>query len=493
MAKLAARDGWTVQAYRYALDPSRRQERALNSHAGAARYAYNWAVTWVLASWWQRRAEESYSIPEDERTPWRNWSLPSLRKEWNRVKGQAAPWWAENSKEAYSSGLAAAAAAFDNYAASKNGRRKGPKMGRPKRKSKHRSRRSCRFTTGAIRVEDDRHHVTLPRLGAIRTHESTRKLARRLEADRARILNATVCQEACGRWYVSFQAEVARAPGHPGRPAATAGVDLGISHLAVVADSAGEVKYEPNPRHLEQALSTLRRRSRQMARRRGPVTYDPVTGKKARQIPSAGWRDAQQSLARAHVRVRHLRADGIAKLTSGLTAEYGQVVVEDLNVAGMVRNRRLARHIAGAGFGEIRRQLAYKTTWNGGQLTVADRWHPSSKTCSDCGMVKAKLVLRTRLFRCEACGLVLDRDHNAARNLVALAAASMTGAPEWPGPGRESAEYACGADRKTCRDDPGVARAGGLPALKQEPGIPDGSKTRAAAGQLAATDLCSAN
>jgi putative transposase len=289
---------------------------------------------------------------------------------------------------------------------------------------------------------------------------------------------------------VSFQAEVARAPDHPIRPAVTAGVDLGISHLAVVADSAGEVRYEPNPRHLEQALGTLRRRARQMARRRGPATYDPVTGKKTRQIPSAGWHNAQRSLARAHVRVRHLRADGIAKLTSCLAAEYGQVAVEDLNVAGMVRNRRLARHISGAGFGEIRRQLAYKTTWNGGQLVLADRWFPSSKTCSGCGVVKAKLPLRTRVFRCDACGLVLDRDHNAALNLAAMAAASTTGAPEWPGPGREGAEYACRADRKTCRDDPGLARAGGLAARKQEPGIPDGSKTRTAARQLAAAGAC---
>jgi putative transposase len=185
VARFVARDGWTVQAYRYALDPSPGQQRALNSHAGAARYAYNWAVTWVLASWWQRRAEESYSIPEDQRTPWRSWSLPSLRKEWNQAKAQVAPWWAENSKEAYSSGLAAAAAAFDNYAAAKNGRRKGPRMGRPKRKSKHRAARSCRFTTGAIRLEASHHHVTLPRLGSIRTHESTRKLARRLETDRS--------------------------------------------------------------------------------------------------------------------------------------------------------------------------------------------------------------------------------------------------------------------------------------------------------------------
>ena len=400
-----------------------------------------------------------------------------------------APWWAENSKEAYSSGLAGAAAAFGNYAASKSGQRTGPPVGYPRRKTKHRSVRSCRFTTGAIGVEGDRHHVRLPRLGAIRTHESTRKLARRLEDGRARILSATVRQEACGRWYVSLQAEVARAAGGARRPSVVAGVDLGVSHLAVVADSLGGVRFEPNPQHLEVALSTLRRRSRQMARRRGPVGCDPAAGVKVRGVPSEGWRDARRSLARAHVRVRHLRADAIAKLTSGLAAEYGWVVAEDLNVAGMVRNRRLARCIAGAGFGEIRRQLGYKSAWNGGQLVLADRWYPSSKTCSGCGVVKAKLPLRTRVFRCEACGLVLDRDLNAARNLAALAA-SMAGVPEWPGPGRVSAEYACGADRKTRRDDPGLTGAGGPAAMKQEPGIPHGAKTRTGTRQLVPAGAC---
>src|ERR1700733_7600220 len=171
-----------------------------------------------------------------------------------------------------------------------------------------------------------------------------------------------------------------------------------------------------------------------MARRRGPVRCDPVTGMKVRQVPSAGWREARRSLARAHVRVGHLRADGIAKLTSALAGEYRRVVAEDLNVAGMLRNRRLARRIAGAGFGEIRRQLGYKTTWNGRRLVLADRWYPSSKTCSGCGVVKAKLPLRTRVFRGEACGLVLDRDLNAARNLAALAA-SMAGSRSGRVPG----------------------------------------------------------
>jgi IS605 OrfB family transposase len=107
----------------------------------------------------------------------------------------------------------------------------------------------------------------------------------------------------------------------------------------------------------------------------------------------------------------------MACTTTCPTATIGTVVVEDLNVAGMLRNRRLARSIADAGFGEIRRQLAYKTRWNGGRLVVADRWFPSSITCSTCRAVKPKLSLSTRVFRCEHCGLVIDRDRNAAINL----------------------------------------------------------------------------
>jgi putative transposase len=143
--------------------------------------------------------------------------------------------------------------------------------------------------------------------------------------------------------------------------------------------------------------------------------------------PSKRWLKANDQLGRVHHRVANLRADALHKLTTGITGEYGTVVVEDLNVAGMLRNRRLARKIADAGFGEIRRQFAYKAGWNGGAIVVAGRWYPSSKICSGCGAVKAKLPLHVRVFACDVCGLVIDRDENAARNLAALAAACTTG------------------------------------------------------------------
>jgi IS605 OrfB family transposase len=149
-------------------------------------------------------------------------------------------------------------------------------------------------------------------------------------------------------------------------------------------------------------------------------------------VASAGWQQARAELGRAHARVANLRRDHLHKLTTRLVGDHGTIVVEDLNVAGMLRNRHLARAIADAGLGELRRQLASKTTWHGSALQVADRFYPSSKTCSGCGWVKAKLTLSERVFRCEdpACGLVADRDLNAARNLAGLVVAVAGSGPE---------------------------------------------------------------
>src|SRR6266540_2926304 len=419
-----------TQAYRYALDPTPRQQRALWSHCGAARRAFNWGLGLVKQRLDERAAGLDVEVP---------WTLPALRREWNRAKDQVAPWWRENSKEAYNSGLDALARRLANWADSKAGRRKGPRVGFPTFKAKHRSRPSCRFWTGAIRVEPDRHHVVLPRIGRIRTHESTRKLARRLEAGTARILNATITC-AADRWHVSFTVEVQRRVRVPAPPRAVVGVDVGIRHLAVL--STGQVI--ANPRPLDQARRRLRRLNRQLARRHGPRTTDGT-----RRTPSAGWTQARRRLARTHARVANLRRDGLHKLTTELASSHGTIVVEHLNVAGMLRNRRLARDIADAGFGELRRQLAYKTTWAGTRLVQAGTFYPSSKTCSACGSVKAKLALSARVFCCGACGLRIDRDLNAACNLATLANLVVAGS----GP---ETENACGADRK-----PRPRRAGG--------------------------------
>lgn len=163
-----------------------------------------------------------------------------------------------------------------------------------------------------------------------------------------------------------------------------------------------------------------------------------------------------------------LRRDAIHKLTTGLAREYGTVVVEDLHVAGMVRNRRLARAIGDAGFAGIRRRLAYKTVWNGGTLLVAGRWFPSSKRCSACGAVRAKLPLRVRMFVCEACGLRIDRDRNAALNLASLVKRVAGSGPETVngrGADRRSPPGGAGGREASTPHRAGIARVGRGPSL----------------------------
>jgi putative transposase len=381
-----------IQAYRFALDPTPRQRRALASHCGAARYTYNWSLQLVQARLDQRQTDPAVQVP---------WTLPALRREWNRAKHQVAPWWAENSKEAYSSGLDGLARALKNWTDSRSGRRRGRPVGFPRRKRKGRCRDACRFTTGAIKVLEDRKHVQLPRIGVLKTHESTRKLARRLEQDTARILAANISRQA-DRWFVSFTVEVDRAMPADNRKTSVVGVDAGIRQLAVLSSGV----MVPNPHALQRSLRKLRRLNRELHRR---------------QPHSRRRNQTRRRLARVHARAASLRHDALHKLTTTLATQYGTIVVEQLDLAGLVRNRCLARALSDAGLAELRRQLTYKTAWYGSRLIVADRFYPSSKTCSACGWVKAKLILAERIFACEACGLRLDRDLNAARNLAKLA------------------------------------------------------------------------
>jgi putative transposase len=393
------------QAFRFALDPTPTQTRHLRSHCGGARFAFNWGLALVKEQLDARQPDRDTTVP---------WTLPALRREWNQAKHEVAPWWAENSKEAYSSGLDALARALRNWSCAKASPRPGRRVGFPRFKRRSRGPQACRFTTGPIRVEPDRHHVTLPRLGTIRTHESTRKLARRIEHGTARILSATVSCRA-ERWFVSFTVEVERNSDVNGGREAVVGVDAGVRHLAVL--STGEII--ENRRPGQSYLRTLRRLNRELARRR----------------PGSRHREAtRRRIACLHARIQHLRQDEMHKLTTRLAKQYDLVVVEQLNVAGMLRNRPLARAVADTSMAELRRLLGYKTSWYGSKLLVADLWFPSSKTCSACGHVKAKLGLAERSFVCDSCGLRTDRDLNAARNLAQLAAGSGAEAQNARGP-----------------------------------------------------------
>jgi len=425
-----------TQAYRFALDPAPAQERALRSHAGAARFAWNWGLAKCI---------ERYGAEK------RWYSGAELHKLWNAEKktDPAFVWWGENSKCAYQEAFRDLDRALRDFVKSGKDGRKGRRPGFPRFKKRGRCRDSFRFGSGVMRCEGTT--VTLPRLGTMRTHESTRKLARRLANGTARILSATVSRTA-QRWHVSFTVEVERGiPERHTRPGSAIGIDLGVKTLLMGADHNGNVIEIPGPRPLRAALHRLRRASRAHSRKKPG---------------SANRRKSAARLARIHARVAGIRADALHKATTDLARRYETVAAEDLNVAGMTRNRRLARAISDQGFGQARRMLGYKTAWTGGQLIVADRFYPSSKTCSACGTVKAKLALSERTYSCGSCGLVMDRDVNAARNLLGLAAS-----------GAESVN-ACGG---TVR--PGLA--GHVP-VNQEPGTPHGGKTGTAARQQAA-------
>lgn len=420
------------QAYRFALDPTPAQERALRSHAGAARFAWNWGLA---------RCKERY----DAEGQW--YSAIDLHKLWNAEKKRdpGLAWWGENSKCAYQEAFRDLDRALADFIKSRKGQRKGRRLGFPRFKKRGRCRDSCRFSTGAMRCAAAT--VTLPKLGTISTHESTRKLARRLDNGTARIPSATVSRTA-QRWFVSFTAEVGRGTAAHPRAGPAAGIDLGVRTLLKVAGTDGRIFDVPGPKALRSNLRKLRRASRAHSRK---------------QKGSANRRKSAARLARIHARVANVRADTLHKATSGLARRYETVVAEDLNVSGMLTNRRLARAVADQGFGQALRMLAYKTTWNGGQLLTADRWFPSSKTCSGCGAVKAKLLLSERTYACATCGLVLDRDENAAVNLLRLAVS-----------GTES-QNACGA-----AVSPGAA---GHAALNQEPGTADAGTTGTASRQ----------
>lgn len=399
------------QAFRFALDPTADQRRALASHCGAARFAFNWGLDLVKERLEARRQDVEQEVP---------WNLPALRREWNRIKDEKAPWWRENSKEAYNSGLDSLARALGNFSASKKGTRKG-RFGFP---GYHRRGRkdSCRFTTGVIRV-DDRQHVSLPRLARLKTHEKTDALLRRLQGGQVRILTASVSREA-DRWFCSFTCEVDQQLSTCNHHNDVIGVDLGVLRLATM--STGEMVV--GPRALQCSLHRLRRLARTVSRRHKGSTRR---------------RRAISKVARAHRRVANLRHDHLHKLTTKLAKNHGQVVIEDLNVRGMMsaargtmqkpgRNVRakagLNRALADAAFGEFRRILDYKCGWYGSRLVVAPRFFASSRRCSDCGEMRENLRLDERIFVCAACGQDLDRDLNAARNLVWWANAQQVAA-----------------------------------------------------------------
>lgn len=366
---------------RIALDPSPAQIQKLNQHAGTARFVYNHLLAYV-----QEETEKGGKVSTN---------FYRLRKHWNSIKADVAPWWNECSKEAASYGCESLSRAFTNFF---EGQKAGRNVGYPRFKSKNKSRPSFAYTTGCFgAVENDPYGLKLPKIGRIHTFENVHH---RLKG--AKVTRMTVTEEG-GRWYASLTAEAdffkpAKEAGQK------AGIDLGVKQLAVLSD--GTV-YE-NPKYLSRSERKLKREQKKLSRRkRGSNRY-------SRQ---------KRKVSRLYAKVRHQREDQIHKMTSAITEKYDEIVIEDLKVSGMVKDHKLAKAVSDAGFYKIRQQLEYKCAQKGRKLTVIGRFEPTSKKCSHCGHVKAKLALNDRTYICEECGMVMDRDLNAAINIVAAGSA----------------------------------------------------------------------
>jgi len=365
-----------VRGYKTELDLNDQQRTACMKHAGCSRFAYNWGLA---------RSQETY------RTTGKRPTAIDLHKQLNTLKPSEFPWMYETSKCAPQEALRDLDKAYKNFfrrvELKKQGKWKG-KLGFPKLKKKSKAIGSFRLT-GAMRVFSDT--LQLPRLGRLRLHEHDF-----IPTD-GKILSVTVSEQA-GRWFVSVQMEVEQ-----GKPVPTAtsaiGVDLGIRALATLSDG----RRKANPRALKHAQKRLRRLERQKSRRKLGGKNRKKTCKK---------------LAKQHARVANIRKDASHNLTTDLCKNHALVGIEDLHVAGMLANHKLAQAVSDSNFGEIRRQLEYKASWHGVHLVVIDRWFPSSKMCSACRWIDEDQDLSDRIFMCHECGLVIDRDLNAAINIL---------------------------------------------------------------------------
>ena len=385
------------EAVKVALDPTPIQERLMLSHAGAARFAYNAGLAHVKA------ALEAGEKPE--------WSSYSLQHWWveNRdtlaVDSDGAIWWRENSKEAYRSGLRWLAEALSNWSKSRKGTRKGRRVGFPKFKSKDRGTPRFSYSISGARdgglIKGDAKALWLPRIGRVHCFENVTA-----RANGARVVNMTISRRA-GRWYASLTVERDEPTTRQTPKGGAVGIDLGVKTLATLSDGT----IVPNPHSLAADEQRLKRAQQALSRK--------TKGSKRRA-------KARERVARIHARVANRRHDALNKLTTRLAQTYSDISIEDLNVAGMVKNHHLAKAISDASFFELRRMLEYKTAKTGARLHFVDRWYPSSKTCSNCGSVKAKLSLSERTYTCGNCGLVIDRDLNAAINIMVAGSAPET-------------------------------------------------------------------
>ena len=358
---------------------------------GVARFAYNWA----LAEW---RCQ--YAAGEKP-------SEIALRKRLNALKHGCFPWMREVTKNAPQQAIKNLGRAYANFFEDLTKYRRGEiswqrvRAPRFKKKGHH---DAFRADNGPEKqrpnaVTTARKQVKLPLIGWVAMREEVRF--------GGRILSVTISRQA-DHWYASFSIEVDFGPDVRADDSVV-GVDLGVTALATLSDETPKV---PAPKPLRRYLNKLRRLSRAVSR-------------KKRGSRNRG--KAKTKLARLHGRIANIRSDALHKLTTYLT-RYRTIVIENLNVAGMLANRRLSRAVADVGFFEFRRQLQYKAAMAGSTVIVADRWFASSKLCSTCGAKNERLSLSERTWMCPSCGTGHDRDRNAAVNLARYAESSPASA-----------------------------------------------------------------
>lgn len=365
-----------LRVHKIRLDPNAGQRAHFAQACGVARFAWNWA----LAEWQRQYAlfqrHPFVMLPPHE---------GALRRQLNAIKRSAFPWMLDVTKCAPQESIRALGTAYRNWFASLSGQRKGPKLRAPRFKKKG-QRDSFKFDE---KFAVDGCRIRIPHLGWVRMREPLRFKG---------VLKGATVSRTAHAWFVAILVDTDDVPRRSESQAAV-GLDVGLTTWCTL--SSGEKV--AGPKALGQLLQRLRRLSRAHSRK---------------QPGSANRRKSAERLGRLHWRIRCVREDALHQLSHRVTRDYGWIAVEDLNVQGMLANRRLARHIADAGWGELRRQLTYKAAQRGVQLAVVDRWYPSSKTCSACGAIHAGLRLQDRHWQCP-CGAEHDRDVNAAQNILA--------------------------------------------------------------------------
>src|SRR5690348_6349864 len=357
------------RAYRYRFYPTLEQADLLNRTFGCVRYVYNRALAERSRAWTQEQKRVTFA------------QTCRMLTEWKAEPERA--WLREVSNVALQQGLQHLQAAFVNFW--------GKRASYPQFKSRRKSRASATFTTSGFRWRDGK--LWLAKIDAPLDIRWSRPLPEGAEPS-----TVTVSRDAAGRWFVSLLVEETIEP-HPAADTAV-GIDAGITSLLTL--STGEKI--ANPRHERRDRKRLAKAQRELSRK---------------QKGSTNWEKARRKVARVHARIADRRADFLHKVTTRLVRENQALAVEDLNVRNMVKNHSLARAISDASWSEFRRMLEYKADWHGRTVIALDRFYPSSKTCSACGAIAAKMPLNVRAWECASCGTVHDRDVNAAKVILA--------------------------------------------------------------------------